>query len=50
MRLPFIPMTAKRMTGIVSRGVSIMAKWCHAHHKESFHYTHFEDISEIMKA
>ena len=43
-------MTAKRMTGIVSRGGSIMAKWCLAHHKESFLYTHFEDICEIMKA
>ena len=49
-RLPFIPMTAKRMTGIVSRGGSIMAKWCLAHHQESFLYTHFEDICEIMKA
>jgi phosphomethylpyrimidine synthase len=49
-RLPFIPMTAKRLTGIVSRGGSIMAKWCLAHHKESFLYTHFEDICEIMKA
>lgn len=49
-RLPFIPMTAKRMTGIVSRGGSIMAKWCLAHHRESFLYTHFEEISEIMKA
>jgi phosphomethylpyrimidine synthase len=49
-RLPFIPMTAKRMTGIVSRGGSIMAKWCLAHHKESFLYTHFEDICEIMNA
>ena len=49
-RLPYIPMTAKRMTGIVSRGGSIMAKWCLAHHKESFLYTHFEDICEIMKA
>ncbi|MGA8055840.1 MAG: phosphomethylpyrimidine synthase ThiC [Burkholderiales bacterium] len=49
-RLPFIPMTAKRMTGIVSRGGSIMAKWCLAHHKESFLYTHFEEICEIMKA
>ena len=48
-RLPFIPMTAKRMTGIVSRGGSIMAKWCLAHHKESFLYTHFEDICEILK-
>src|SRR5438067_10776307 len=43
-------MTARRMTGIVSRGGSIMAKWCLAHHKESFLYTHFEDICEIMKA
>jgi len=49
-RLPFIPMTARRTTGIVSRGGSIMAKWCLAHHKESFLYTHFEDICEIMKA
>ena len=49
-RLPFIPMTARRMTGIVSRGGSIMAKWCLAHHRESFLYTHFEDICEIMKA
>ncbi|HJT41739.1 MAG TPA: phosphomethylpyrimidine synthase ThiC [Sphingobium sp.] len=49
-RLPYIPMTASRMTGIVSRGGSIMAKWCLAHHKESFLYTHFEDICEIMKA
>jgi len=49
-RLPFIPMTAKRMTGIVSRGGSIMAKWCLAHHAESFLYTHFEDICEIMQA
>ncbi|MGA7178833.1 MAG: phosphomethylpyrimidine synthase ThiC [Thiobacillaceae bacterium] len=49
-RLPYIPMTAKRMTGIVSRGGSIMAKWCLAHHRESFLYTHFEDICEIMKA
>jgi phosphomethylpyrimidine synthase len=49
-RLPFIPMTAKRMTGIVSRGGSIMAKWCLAHHKENFLYTHFEDICQIMKA
>jgi len=48
-RLPFIPMTAKRMTGIVSRGGSIMAKWCLAHHKESFLYTRFEDICEILK-
>jgi len=49
-RLPFIPMTAKRMTGIVSRGGSIMAKWCLAHHRESFLYTHFEEICEIMAA
>jgi phosphomethylpyrimidine synthase len=48
--LRYVPMTAKRMTGIVSRGGSIMAKWCLAHHKESFLYTHFEDICEIMKA
>ncbi len=49
-RLPYIPMTADRMTGIVSRGGSIMAKWCLAHHRESFLYEHFEDICEIMKA
>ncbi len=49
-RLAHVPMTAKRMTGIVSRGGSIMAKWCLAHHTESFLYTHFEDICEIMKA
>ncbi|WKB53503.1 phosphomethylpyrimidine synthase ThiC [Eleftheria terrae] len=49
-RLPFIPMTARRRTGIVSRGGSIMAKWCIAHHRESFLYTHFEEICEIMKA
>ena len=48
--LRYIPMTAGRMTGIVSRGGSIMAKWCLAHHKESFLYTHFEDICEIMKS
>jgi phosphomethylpyrimidine synthase len=48
--LRYIPLTAKRMTGIVSRGGSIMAKWCLAHHRESFLYTHFEDICEIMKA
>jgi phosphomethylpyrimidine synthase len=48
--LRYIPLTAKRMTGIVSRGGSIMAKWCLAHHKESFLYTRFEDICEIMKA
>ncbi len=49
-RLAHVPLTASRMTGIVSRGGSIMAKWCLAHHKESFLYTHFEDICEIMKA
>jgi phosphomethylpyrimidine synthase len=48
--LRYIPLTAKRMTGIVSRGGSIMAKWCLAHHKESFLYTHFEEICEIMRA
>jgi phosphomethylpyrimidine synthase len=48
-RLPYIPLTAKRMTGIVSRGGSIMAKWCLAHHKESFLYTHFEEICELLK-
>ncbi len=48
-RLAYIPMTAKRMTGIVSRGGSIMASWCLAHHKESFLYEHFEEICEIMK-
>ncbi len=48
--LRYVPLTAKRMTGIVSRGGSIMAKWCLAHHKENFLYTHFEDICEIMKA
>ena len=48
-RLPYVPLTAKRTTGIVSRGGSIMAKWCLAHHKESFLYEHFEDICEIMK-
>jgi len=48
--LRYIPLTAKRITGIVSRGGSIMAKWCLAHHKESFLYTHFEEICEIMKA
>ena len=50
MRLPYIPMTAKRVTGIVSRGGSIMAKWCLAHHKESFLYERFDEITEIMKA
>ena len=49
-RLAYVPMTAKRLTGIVSRGGSIMAKWCLAHHKESFLYTRFEEICEIMKA
>ena len=48
--LRYIPLTARRVTGIVSRGGSIMAKWCLAHHKESFLYTHFEEICEIMKA
>ena len=48
--LRFVPMTAKRMTGIVSRGGSIMAAWCLAHHQENFLYTHFEDICEIMAA
>jgi phosphomethylpyrimidine synthase len=47
--LRYIPLTAKRLTGIVSRGGSIMAKWCLFHHKESFLYTHFEEICEIMK-
>jgi len=49
-RLPFVPLTAGRTTGIVSRGGSIMAKWCLAHHKESFLYTHFAEICEIMAA
>jgi len=49
-RLKYVPMTARRVTGIVSRGGSIMAKWCLAHHEESFLYTHFEEICEIMKA
>ncbi len=48
--LRYVPLTAKRVTGIVSRGGSIMAKWCLAHHKENFLYTHFEDICDIMKA
>ncbi len=48
--LRYVPLTAKRVTGIVSRGGSILAKWCLAHHKENFLYTHFEDICEIMKA
>ncbi|MCF2862749.1 phosphomethylpyrimidine synthase ThiC [Pseudoalteromonas sp. Cnat2-41] len=47
--LRYVPMTAKRVTGIVSRGGSIMAKWCLAHHQENFLYTHFEDICEILK-
>jgi len=49
-RLPFVPLTADRLTGIVSRGGSIMAKWCLAHHEENFLYTRFEEICEIMKA
>ena len=49
-RLPFVPLTEKRVTGIVSRGGSIHAKWCIAHHQENFTYTHFEEICEIMKA
>jgi len=49
-RLQYVPLTAERVTGIVSRGGSIMAKWCLAHHEENFLYTHFEDICEIMKA
>ncbi|MCG5496790.1 phosphomethylpyrimidine synthase ThiC [Ectothiorhodospira variabilis] len=48
--LRYVPLTAQRLTGIVSRGGSIMAKWCLAHHEENFLYTHFEDICEIMKA
>jgi phosphomethylpyrimidine synthase len=48
--LRYVPLTAERLTGIVSRGGSIMAKWCLAHHRESFLYTHFEDICDIMKA
>ena len=48
--LRYVPLTANRVTGIVSRGGSIMAKWCLAHHKENFLYTHFEDICQIMKA
>jgi phosphomethylpyrimidine synthase len=48
--LRYVPLTAKRVTGIVSRGGSIMAKWCLAHHRESFLYEHFEDICDIMKA
>ncbi|MBW8004944.1 MAG: phosphomethylpyrimidine synthase ThiC [candidate division NC10 bacterium] len=49
-RLAYVPLTARRVTGIVSRGGSIMAKWCLSHHKESFLYTHFEETCEIMKA
>ena len=49
-RLRYVPLTAKRMTGIVSRGGAIHAKWCLAHHEENFTYTHFEEICEIMKA
>ena len=49
-RLAYVPLTAMRMTGIVSRGRSILAKWCLAHHKENFLYTHFEEICEVMKA
>ncbi|MEQ9520811.1 MAG: phosphomethylpyrimidine synthase ThiC, partial [Parvibaculum sp.] len=49
-RLAYVPMTAKRVTGIVSRGGSIMAKWCLSHHKESFLYEHFEEICDIMRA
>jgi phosphomethylpyrimidine synthase len=49
-RLPYVPLAAKRVTGIVSRGGSIMAKWCLSHHKESFLYENFEDICDIMKA
>ncbi|MDD5542428.1 MAG: phosphomethylpyrimidine synthase ThiC [Acidobacteriia bacterium] len=49
-RLAYIPLTAKRLTGIVSRGGSILAKWCLAHHQENFLYTHFEEICEIMEA
>jgi phosphomethylpyrimidine synthase len=49
-RLPWIPLTAKRLTGIVSRGGSIMAKWCLAHHRENFLYTNFDELCEIMKA
>jgi phosphomethylpyrimidine synthase len=48
--LRYVPLTADRVTGIVSRGGSIMAKWCLAHHQENFLYTHFEEICEIMKA
>ncbi|MFX5370341.1 phosphomethylpyrimidine synthase ThiC, partial [Acinetobacter baumannii] len=48
-RLPYIHLTANRVTGIVSRGGSIMAKWCLAHHKESFLYTHFDEICDLMR-
>ena len=48
-RLPYVPLTAKRVTGIVSRGGSIMAKWCLAHHEENFLYTRFEEICDLMK-
>ena len=48
-RLPYVPLTASRTTGVVSRGGSIMAKWCLAHHKESFLYTHFEEICDLMR-
>ena len=48
--LRFVPLTANRVTGIVSRGGSILAKWCLAHHEENFLYTHFDEICEIMKA
>ena len=47
-RLPYVPLTAKRVTGIVSRGGSIMAKWCIAHHQESFLYTRFDEICELL--
>ena len=50
MLLRYVPLTARRVTGIVSRGGSIMAKWCLAHHQENFTYTHFREICEIMKA
>lgn len=49
-RLPYVPLTAERVTGIVSRGGSILAKWCIAHHQENFLYTHFQEICEIMRA
>ena len=50
MLLRYVPLTANRLTGIVSRGGSIMAQWCLAHHEENFLYTHFDEICEIMKA